>query len=193
MDRPAAGELFRPADRQLLERLAAVGGLAMERLRLTEELRHAATHDQLTGVLSRRGLEQQWEPATRRAARHGRSLGVVYVDLDHFKQINDTQGHAAGDAVLVDVAGRLLGVARDADFVCRMGGDEFLLVAEDVAGPAAVDALAARVRAVLAAGRPIAASVGAALHPEDGESLDEVITAADARMYDAKRAARAIR
>lgn len=186
-DRKHDGEAFRSGERETLRGLATLGQLSLRAVALTEDLHHAATHDQLTGLLSRRGLEDRWDGAVARAGRHGRSLGVVYVDLDGFKQVNDRRGHAAGDAVLRATATRLREVARESDLVCRMGGDEFLLVAEEVADDAGLAALVARVREALGP-RPggaaaIPASVGAARLPEDGTELDEVVRVADAAMY----------
>ena len=190
-DRSHGGETFRPAERETLRGVATLGALALRNVALAEDLHHAATHDQLTGLLSRRGLQDRWDQVAARAARHGHSLGVVYVDLDGFKQVNDRRGHAAGDAVLRAAATRLRRVARDSDLVCRVGGDEFLLVAEEVAEADALAALVARVRTALGP-RPggaaaIPASVGAARLPEDGSTLDEVTRVADAAMYRDKR------
>ena len=190
-DRSHAGEAFREGERETLRGLATLGQLALRSVALTEDLHHAATHDQLTGLLSRRGIEDRWGEAVARAARHGHSLGVVYVDLDGFKQVNDRRGHAAGDAVLRATAMRLREVARDSDLVCRMGGDEFLVIAEEVADDAALGALVSRVRTALGP-RPggaaaIPASVGAARLSEDATSLDEVVRVADAAMYRDKR------
>ena len=190
-DRSHAAETFRPAERETLRGVATLGGLALRNVALAEDLHHAATHDQLTGLLSRRGLQDRWAQVAARAARHGRSVGVVYVDLDGFKQVNDRRGHAAGDAVLRAAATRLHQAARDSDLVCRVGGDEFLLVAEGVADAVALAALVARVRTALGP-RPggaaaIPASVGAARLPEDGRTLDEVTRVADAAMYRDKR------
>lgn len=194
-DRSDAGEGFRLLEREILDGLGGLARLALRTVGLTEQLRHEATHDQLTDLVSRRGLEQHWTSAVARAARNGRALGVVYVDLDGFKQVNDLEGHAVGDAVLQETARRLREVARGGDIVCRVGGDEFVLVAEDVPDRVAADALADRVREALATTsqswpRPIGASVGVARHPDDGDVLGDVLRAADTEMYRAKRRTR---
>ncbi len=155
---------------------------------LQELLRHQAEHDVLTGLANRRRLEQR----LRDAGRHDAAL--LLIDLDGFKKINDTYGHAGGDAVLVHVADRLRGCLRDGDLPARLGGDEFaVLLAE--ADRAAADRIAGRFRDALTApavigGRTVEvrASIGVAVGPaDDPESL---MHAADLRMYDEKQTSR---
>ena len=96
-----------------------------------EEIRHLsrlATYDQLTGIMNRRGFEVELDHVLERARRYEEAGALIYIDLDHFKPINDTYGHAAGDAVLAEVANLLEGSVRGTDYVARLGGDEFVVL-----------------------------------------------------------------
>ena len=124
-----------------------------ERLLVAQEtLRHQATHDVLTGIWNRAMVVDQLERELARAGREGQSLAVILADLDHFKSVNDTYGHAAGDAVLREAAARMVGVPRRYDFVGRYGGEEFLVVLPNCELAEAAK-VAERVRAAVA-GRP---------------------------------------
>ena len=153
-----------------------------------------AMHDQKTGLPNRTLFDDRLAQAISGAERHGWMLAVMFLDLDRFKAINDTHGHAAGDAVLTIVAERLLSHARDEDSVCRNGGDEFLYLLIDPAGRENVARIAGLVRATLA--EPIAIddlqlvitpSIGISLYPDHGTSADQLIAQADAAMYQSKR------
>jgi len=159
-------------------------------------LTQMAYQDGLTQLANRRALYESMADAM--AHSHGRVTGLLFVDLNGFKAVNDTHGHAAGDAVLAEVASRLRGTVRGDDLVARHGGDEFVVVLRGLP-PERADELAGQradqVRAALAA--PIAteagafglsASIGTAMHPRDGDTPDDLIRVADQRMYDAKRA-----
>lgn len=157
-------------------------------------LRLAALTDTLTGLLHRGGLLPALDAAIGLAALVGGVAGALYVDLDGFKEVNDSRGHAAGDDVLREVATRLRSVVRSSDTALRVGGDEFVVVCHPVPDAHAVAALARRVRATLAAplslpGGPVrfAASVGMAV--ADGGTPEELLRAADEDMY-ARKAAR---
>ncbi|WP_298806775.1 sensor domain-containing diguanylate cyclase [uncultured Pseudokineococcus sp.] len=161
--------------------------------RLEAALRHRADHDELTGLPGREVLTAR----LRRALEHGGRgrVGVLFVDLDGFKAVNDTAGHAAGDELLRVVATRLVAAVRPDDVVARFGGDEFAVLCHDVASPAALVAVGARVvRAleepvVLDGGtHAVGASVGACAAA--GLAAEEVLRRADAAMYEAKRAGR---
>jgi diguanylate cyclase (GGDEF)-like protein len=163
-----------------------------------EQLQKQALLDVLTGLPNRLLFEDRLKHALARIARPGvraqPRLGVLFIDLDGFKAVNDAFEHAAGDAVLKETARRLLLAARDSDTVARVGGDEFLLLMEDLPGLPDAVALARRLVAVLAqpfdiAGRQIAisASVGVVLYPDHG-AADKLIAHADAAMDAAKRA-----
>jgi len=148
-----------------------------------------ATHDALTGLLNRRGLELVGDQILATARRTGRAVVLLYLDLDGLKPVNDTLGHAAGDALLADAARQLAGAFREADAVARVGGDEFavLLLGAD---PGSTDLLCARARRCLAG---VTASVGAAVAREAvGCSLAELLDVADTRMYQEKALKRAV-
>ena len=162
---------------------------------LEEELRLAAVQDPLTGLSNRRALAEELDTALHRQTRGGGDVGVLYLDLDGFKAVNDSFGHEVGDRVLCDTAGRLLAATRETDTVCRLGGDEFVVLCTPVDGQPGLDELADRVAArpsvtVEVGDRAIAVtgSVGAVV-VEPGEDLDAVLRRADAAMYRAKRAA----
>ena len=161
------------------------------------ELQASTQRDPLTGVTNRRGFEAAL--ATALAQRGERAVGVAFIDLDGFKAVNDTHGHAAGDDVLVEVARRLRHGAREGDVVARFGGDEFALLLPNVT-PAALAAAAERVAEALslpidADGQRvrIGASVGLASAPRDGGTVEALIAASDARMYRQKVARAAAR
>jgi len=151
-----------------------------------------SNRDPLTDALNRRGFEDALVQALDR--RGGTAVGLIYVDLDGFKATNDTLGHAAGDAVLVEVARRLQSVVRAGDSVARLGGDEFAMVLVDTT-PAGLAAVAER--ATMVVGRPIdtvsgpatvGSSFGIAAAPGDGTTVDTLLRAADERMYRRKDA-----
>jgi diguanylate cyclase (GGDEF)-like protein/PAS domain S-box-containing protein len=172
--------------------------LAVEDLtsrRNTERLLlHAALHDSLTNLPNRRLLRDRLDTALARASRSTKSVGVLFLDLNHFKSVNDSLGHAAGDEMLVAIARNIISVLRTCDTVARLGGDEFVVVCEDVAGEGDVSRLAGRVseavsRPVVLRGRQmsVTASIGVAVAGEGHESGEELIRLADLAMYRAKR------
>jgi diguanylate cyclase (GGDEF)-like protein/PAS domain S-box-containing protein len=156
-----------------------------------QRIRHEADTDDLTGVANRRALQRMLEAALRRAEALGSVVGVMMLDLDGFKAVNDRLGHAAGDAALRDVAARLRRSVRERDLVARTGGDEFVIVLADL-GPdenAAHDA-AERVRSAFTVplvleGEQVRlhAAVGVACYPADGRDIDRLLLAADRAMY----------
>lgn len=155
------------------------------------ELERDALHDPLTGVLNRAAFFDRLAHALARAERDGRPVAVLFLDLDGFKGVNDTRGHAVGDAVLRIVAERLDGAVRRADSLGRLGGDEFVVLVEDVTDAATVDLLVDRVTAALreplrvAEGRlQVSASIGVVL--AHGGPAAEVLGEADVAMYRAK-------
>ncbi len=176
----------------------AVAVLASELVtheRLEEKLREQAMRDSLTGLANRRLLFDRIEHASRRLARRPQMLALLFIDLDAFKAANDTYGHSAGDAVLVETARRLRAGVRDHDSVARLGGDEFLILAEDLAD--GEDAIGLACRVVEALDEPIAtpagaikvsASVGIALTRAPVEDAETYLASADRAMYVAKRA-----
>lgn len=158
-----------------------------------EVLRHKAYHDALTDLPNRQLFADRLEAAMHQARRHRRRVAVMLVDLDHFKEVNDSLGHAAGDALLVEVAGGLRSCVREADTVARLGGDEFaILLAETGTDQEAID-VATRVLTCVAqpflldAGKAeVSASIGIARYPLDGDSAEVLMKHADIAMYAAK-------
>jgi diguanylate cyclase (GGDEF)-like protein/PAS domain S-box-containing protein len=161
---------------------------ATVRVERDRRIRHEADHDPLTGLANRRALERTLGAALERAAARGRSVGVLMLDLDGFKAVNDRHGHAAGDDVLREVARRLRRSVRERDLVARLGGDEFVVVLTDLgAVPDSVE----RVEAALAepfpgVDAPLRAAVGVAMFPADGPTVAELLASADRQMYAAK-------
>jgi diguanylate cyclase (GGDEF)-like protein/PAS domain S-box-containing protein len=205
-------------------RVTAVGGIATditERKRLEEALREKnvqlgkaiqaeaalrerqehlnfiATHDPLTRLPNRALLHQRAEHAIAVARRSGRLLALLFIDLDRFKSVNDSLGHAAGDELLREVATRLSGCLREVDMIARHGGDEFVVLLEDIEKQEEVEQIAARMREALAEPLAIEAqeanvtcSIGVALYPRDGETASMLLRKADLAMYRAKEVGR---
>ena len=178
-----------------------VGGFVLnardvsERKVFEDELRHQAFHDTVTGLANRASFSERVRHAITRGRREGRTLAVIFLDLDDFKTINDSLGHAAGDQVLVEVARRLDATVRGADTAARFGGDEFAVLLEDVTDSQQAADTAQRILEALAA--PIRAGhkelalraslgISVALH-DDARNADELIRDADAAMYISKR------
>lgn len=169
-------------------------GLSVANIRLREALRSQAIRDPLTGLYNRRYLEEMMERETRRAVRAEHGLGVLMLDLDHFKKFNDTFGHEAGDTVLRETAAFLLKSVRAEDIVCRFGGEEFVVILP-VADLKTTQARAERIRSrlrelsVVHQGKtigPITVSIGVAELPQHGTTYKELLEAADAALYRAK-------
>ena len=158
------------------------------------DARRRALHDSMTGLPNRDLFDDRLSHAISLARRHDWTLAVMFLDLDGFKKINDTQGHAAGDSVLKEVARRLSLHSRDEDTVCRNGGDEFLYLLVNPQGEENIKRIAGLVSADIV--KPIAvgswqlvvnASIGVAVYPVDGTTGDELIKSADTAMYRAKK------
>jgi diguanylate cyclase (GGDEF)-like protein len=156
-------------------------------------LREEATHDPLTGLANRRLFYDRLQQAIRHARRYGGRIGLLYVDLDSFKAINDRHGHHVGDTVLTEVARQLLICVRESDTVARLGGDEFVVLLEGVQGRPDCIAAALKIEQALAGntlfgslGLDVEASIGQAIFPEDGDNEDALLRAADAAMYRVK-------
>ena len=165
-----------------------------ERVNAELRMRYLATHDTTTGLRNRNWLRDHLSAALARARRHDTLVGLLFMDLDDFKRINDDFGHEAGDSLLAEVAARLTSCVRGADGVIRFGGDEFVIVLEDLASRADGSNVAEKILGALSA--PIAlrdqsvttgASVGIAFYPRDGTNADALLNSADAAMYLAKK------
>ena len=214
---------LRDVNRALDEARALLGGTPAARLlEANEQLLHAALRardaadtargdldelaefsgrDALTGLPTRARFLDRLEAAVAAARRGHQCLSVLFIDLDDFKRINDTRGHAAGDSVLQWVGARLSESVRESDAASRFGGDEFVLLLTNVSNRAAVALVAAKIRSSLAmpgsvdaAGKiveptTISASIGIAMFPEDATDPAQLIVAADTAMYEAKRLA----
>jgi len=158
------------------------------------EAARRAEHDPLTQLPNRVLLLDRFAQAIASAKRHGSRLALLFLDLDEFKQINDTHGHATGDQVLKVVAQRLSSSVREADTVSRHGGDEFLILLSEVSQASDAAVIADKVLAALSAPARVgqelfclSASIGISIYPDDGNDPDELIEQADAAMYSAKR------
>jgi diguanylate cyclase (GGDEF)-like protein/PAS domain S-box-containing protein len=183
------------AERDGVSVLAAVEDITEARA-AEEQLRHLALHDSLTGLPNRTLIFDRLEQAMARCRRGGGAVGVIVVDVDHFKEVNDNYGHPAGDQLLAAVVNSLNDALRDTDTAGRLGGDEFVVVCENVRGPAEVSEIAERLRA--AARTPVqigtttllpSISLGCTVTTGDN-TVDDVISEADAALYRAKAAGR---
>lgn len=165
-----------------------------ERKRRESDLERLAFEDPLTGLANRRALDEHATKYLALAERRGTFVGVAYLDLDHFKAINDRFGHSAGDSVLFEVSRRLEAAARESDVVSRVGGDEFVVLLPDVDDPDAVATAARRMMRELEASPveldntevTIGAEAGISVYPEDGSCLADLVQAADQAMYSSK-------
>jgi len=193
-----AGELLLATERPLTDEettlvhaVANILATALARLRDEERMRHDALHDPLTGLANRTLLHDRLAHAVAQAERGLGDTCVLFVDLDDFKRVNDLHGHQIGDELLATLGGRLLGAVRPADTVARMGGDEFVIVCEqiDIVGALALaDRLEAAIAEPVGAGgivHRLSASIGIALGPGAGDAL---LRNADAAVYRAKAA-----
>jgi diguanylate cyclase (GGDEF)-like protein len=186
------------SDLSLKTTFAGQVGLSVANIKLREALRAQSVRDALTGLYNRRYLEEVLEREVRRAARSAQSLGILMIDLDHFKNFNDTYGHDAGDAVLRETGQFLANGIRAEDFVCRFGGEEFVVIlptADATSSQARAERLRSKMRelTVMHQGRSlgmITISVGVASFPQHGLSPKELMAAADAALYEAKRTGR---
>ena len=159
-----------------------------------EDMEHRARHDALTGAPNREMFFDLLQFSIVNARRNGLQLAVLFIDIDHFKHINDTSGHAAGDAVLIAVVRRLKATIRESDTVARLGGDEFIVMIQPVDDPQQLAVIAQKLTDALqepiefeGQSLHISASIGVSIFPKDGESAEELLHNADAAMYHSKR------
>jgi len=168
----------------------AIAGLSQLR-RTQAQLELLATHDPLTTVLNARAFASQVAQELGRNRRYGRPLALIYLDLDDFKRVNDAHGHATGDAVLRLVADAMRGAVRQADFVGRLGGDEFGVLMPETDGSVAhsvANRLAGGIRTVFRGTPSVTASIGVVAVTGTEAGSDELLRKADQAMYEAKRA-----
>lgn len=168
-----------------------------ERKVAQETLQHTATHDALTGLPNRYLFKDRLDQAFHRADRSGGSVAILLLDLDYFKDINDTLGHPAGDKLLTEVGHRLMKVARASDTVARLGGDEFAIICDDMKDHEHIRRIAERCISSLEKPYDIngskvlsGSSIGIASYPKDGETADELTKNADLALYQSKASGR---
>jgi diguanylate cyclase (GGDEF)-like protein len=191
------GDAFDDADLHTVRTFAGQAGVAVHNVRVHEEAQRLSLTDPLTGLWNYRYLRESLRREVERANRFGRMLAVLVLDLDHFKDVNDTYGHAAGDAVLGEFARRIRVGLREVDVAFRQGGEEFVVLLPETdgyGGAIVAERLGAAVR-----GRPVqvdddqipmTVSIGVAVFPEHGETAQQVLAAADKALYQAKHAGR---
>ena len=203
--RDAQGELrqtiynkatFNRADGSVAGLIGTITDITEQR-RVEEQVRHMAHHDALTQLPNRPLLQDRVGQAIARAKRNREVLALLFIDLDHFKTINDSLGHLVGDRLLQAVAGRLLGCTRAADTVARIGGDEFVVLLGDVDRPESARQVAQKLLEELSApleldghSLQVTPSIGIAVYPSDGEDVETLMRNADTAMYHAKRVGR---
>jgi diguanylate cyclase (GGDEF)-like protein len=171
---------------------------AIERRKAHSELIRMALTDALTGAANRTALQEFITGARRRAQRHDRQFALLLLDLDGFKTINDEHGHAVGDAVLVNLVRIVKRCTRESDLVARIGGDEFVIVLDDIVNREGALKSAENIRRRLAEGFSlqggrfaIRASIGVSIWPADGDAMPDLLAVADSSMYRQKRSTRA--
>lgn len=171
--------------------------LAIEHRRIYDELHFRAHHDSLTGLPNRVLFEERLDRSLCEAATRGEKLALLFIDLDGFKQINDSFSHRVGDLFLCEIAERMKKAMRPGDTIARVGGDEFTVLATGITEAGEAEALAARIldvirQPILLAGRELlaSASAGIALYPDDGDDAEQLQRYADAAMYSAKDSGR---
>ena len=188
------GALLRQANEQLV--VATVEAQSMTEMaeQTSARMTYVAAHDALTGLPNRALMADRLAQAIALAERHGEKVALMYLDLDHFKRINDTLGHSVGDQVLQSAAERLLKCVRLSDTVCRQGGDEFVVVLTEVR--AVRDAALAAEKLGKAFEEPhligelqldVGLSIGVSLYPDDGADGEAMLRNADTAMYHAKK------
>ena len=167
---------------------------AMERKRAEERLMYLAQYDHLTGLVNRTLFRDRLVQAMARSKRLQQPLGVMLLDLDRFKAVNDTMGHSVGDQLLKGVADRLQACIREVDTVARMGGDEFTIILEGLSSDSDISIVAQRITNSLAEPfqmkdrtASIGVSIGITVYPSDDHEIDELLKHADAAMYRAKQ------
>jgi diguanylate cyclase (GGDEF)-like protein len=187
---------FGAEETRLLSDLAADISYALDYRSKEEELSRRAYHDGLTGLANRHLLQEHLKQELARAHRMKQMVAVVFIDLDHFKSVNDTVGHGGGDRLLKKVSERIVSCTREGDIVARLGGDEFIMVmpvkTKEAAAPVVKRVLDTVSRAVRIGSRKlnVTCSIGVAMYPQDGRQPETLLRNADAAMYRAKKLGR---
>lgn len=188
------GERYTEQDKELLQYVCAQVATAIERKQLHARLQYMAQYDQLTQLPNRELLRDRLKASLQVAREDGGRMALLYVDLDRFKQVNDTHGHAVGDMLLQAVANRLKGCVRETDTVARIGGDEFVVLLHSIRAADDTDIVVEKIRQVLV--QPlrldghslnIQPSIGVARYPDHGTEEKQLFRHADEAMYCAKR------
>lgn len=157
---------------------------------LLSQINNLAAHDQLTGLFNRRAFNDFGNEEVERSKRYHRSLAIVYIDLDNFKQLNDSQGHEVGDQALNATAETLSKILRDSDVTCRLGGDEFAVILPEVTFEAASEAgkkILSAIHAAMQDFHPVSASIGVAWFESPTRSFQLMLGEADTLMYEVKK------
>jgi diguanylate cyclase (GGDEF)-like protein/PAS domain S-box-containing protein len=190
----SGGARYTEKDKELLQFVSTQVATAIERKQLHARLQYTAQYDELTDLPNRGLLYDRLETALARIRRQQGRMSLLYLDLDKFKQVNDSFGHAAGDLLLQEIANRLKQCVRDADTVARIGGDEFVVLLESVQLPEHAAVVAEKIRNAL--NQPInmdghqlriMPSIGIALYPDHGDGAQQLLKHADEAMYFAKK------
>ncbi|HXP96648.1 MAG TPA: diguanylate cyclase [Telmatospirillum sp.] len=188
--------LIRAKDGKVINHVGIFSDITDEKQE-AERIRYRASYDALTGLPNRSLLHDRLQQALAKTAREHGLLGVLFLDLDGFKPVNDRFGHLAGDHVLVALSERLQGCIRESDTVARLGGDEFVIVLPDVASPNDAQLVAMKIQSALSvpfalgtdiASAQVGVSIGIALFPTHGGTAEDLVNAADRAMYAAKQA-----
>lgn len=186
------------SEERLARTIAEQSALALANLKLRDALKMQSIRDPLTGLFNRRYMEESFERELRRAARRQSGMGVLMIDLDHFKKLNDSMGHDAGDAVLRSFGSLLKDHFRADDIVCRYGGEEFTVILPDASAEEAYKRsieLCAATRRMLVQHKgqmvdSVTISIGVAILGQHGMTTDGLLGAADSALYAAKRQGR---
>jgi diguanylate cyclase (GGDEF)-like protein len=176
-------------DERALTLLSTLGnqiGIAVNNAKLFEEAKSDSIQDHLTGLYNRRSLQMQMEKCVEAAKRYEETFSVIMLDIDHFKQYNDTHGHVEGDRLLVKLAGILLHKMRNSDYIFRYGGEEFLVILPETGADKACEA-AERLRIAVEAEAGVTISLGVATYQKDAQESASLIKRADALLYRAKQ------
>ena len=193
MQRKAVAWGYSDEDLDLLQFVATQLATTIERRNQQDQLLHQAHHDALTNLPNRSLFRDRAQMALSRARREKEMLALLYLDLRDFKNVNDGLGHAAGDAVLTEMARRLVAALRESDTVARWGGDEFTALINNIHGRGDIDIVAAKLRKAVAEPLEVdgetlslGVEIGGDLYPDDGEDVDALLQVADKDMYNSK-------